>query len=95
MTSSKSLLVNCYSDKSPTTIRTADETLFVSTTDTGNPSTSLHMLSLPNVFHVPDLSFNLLSINKLAETHYQTSFSSSTNTIQDPHTGQEIGTGIN
>ena len=56
---------------------------FVSTTN----------LSVPRVFHVPDLSYNLCFIGQLAELSYHLIFNYSRCIMQDPRTGQELGTG--
>ena len=51
-------------------------------------------LSVPRVFHVPDLSYNLFSMGKLAELGYCLIFYYSGCTVQDLRTGQELGTGL-
>ncbi|RVX18797.1 Retrovirus-related Pol polyprotein from transposon TNT 1-94 [Vitis vinifera] len=50
-------------------------------------------LSVPGVFHVPDLSYNLCSVGQLAELGYRLIFDYSGCIVQDPRTGQELGTG--
>ena len=50
-------------------------------------------LSVPGVFHVPDLSYNLCSMGQLAELGYRLSFYYSWCIVQDPRTGQELWTG--
>ena len=50
-------------------------------------------LSVPGVFHVPDLSYNLCFIGQLAELSYHLIFNYSRCIMQDPRTGQELGTG--
>ncbi|WJZ85271.1 hypothetical protein VitviT2T_004816 [Vitis vinifera] len=50
-------------------------------------------LSVPGVFHVPDLSYNLCSMGQLAELGYRLIFYYSGCIVQDPRTGQELGTG--
>ncbi|WJZ96775.1 hypothetical protein VitviT2T_015427 [Vitis vinifera] len=50
-------------------------------------------LSVPRVFHVPDLSYNLCSVGQLAELGYRLIFYYSGCIVQDPRTGQELGTG--
>ena len=62
-----------------------------STTSIGFVSTS--NLSVPRVFHVPDLSYNLCSVGQLAELCYRLIFFYSGCIVQDPRTGQELGTG--
>ena len=49
-------------------------------------------LSVPRVFHVPDLSYNLCSVGQLAELGYHFIFYYSGCIVQDPRTGQELGT---
>jgi hypothetical protein len=50
-------------------------------------------LSVSDVFHVPKLSFNLLSVGQLCELGYRLVFESSGVYVQDPRTGQTLGTG--
>ena len=50
-------------------------------------------LSIPGVFHVPDLSYNLCSVGQLVELGYRLIFDYSGCIVQDPRTGQELGTG--
>uniref|UniRef100_A0A7N2KXZ2 Retrovirus-related Pol polyprotein from transposon TNT 1-94 n=1 Tax=Quercus lobata TaxID=97700 RepID=A0A7N2KXZ2_QUELO len=50
-------------------------------------------LSVPGVFNVPDLSYNLCSVGQLAELGYRLIFYYSGCIVQDPRTGQELGTG--
>ena len=45
------------------------------------------------VFHIPDLSYNLCSVRQLAELGYRLIFYYSWCIVQDPRTGEEIGTG--
>jgi hypothetical protein len=49
-------------------------------------------LSVPDVFYVPKLSFNLISIWKLCELGYRLIFDSSSVYVQDPRTGQTLRT---
>ena len=49
-------------------------------------------LSVPRVFHVPDLSYNLCSVGQLAELRYRLIFYYSECIVQDPRTGQELET---
>ena len=49
-------------------------------------------LSIPGIFHVPDLSYNLCSVGQLAELGYRLIFYYSGCIVQDPRTGQELGT---
>ena len=50
-------------------------------------------LSVPGVFNVPDLSYNLFSVGQLAELGYRIIFYYSGCIVQDPRTGQELRTG--
>jgi transposase InsO family protein len=71
-------------------IRTADG----STMNVKNIGTiSTHSLSLPEVFHVPELSFNLISVGQLCELGYRLVFDFSGVHVQDPRTNQTLGTG--
>ena len=56
-------------------------------------SISTSNLSVPEVFNVPDLSYNLFSVGQLAELGYRIIFDYSGCIVQDPRTGQELGTG--
>ena len=56
-------------------------------------SVSASNLSVPGVFNVPDLSYNLFSVGQLAELSYRIIFDYSGCILQDPRTGQELGTG--
>ena len=44
-------------------------------------------LSVPRVFHVPDLSYNLCFVGQLAELGYRLIFYYSVCTVKDPRTG--------
>uniref|UniRef100_A0A2N9EHH2 Retrovirus-related Pol polyprotein from transposon TNT 1-94-like beta-barrel domain-containing protein n=1 Tax=Fagus sylvatica TaxID=28930 RepID=A0A2N9EHH2_FAGSY len=57
----------------------------------GTVSTS--QLSISDVFHVPKLSYNLLSVGQLAELGYRIILDYFGCIVQDPRTGQELGTG--
>ena len=50
-------------------------------------------LSVPRVFNVPKLSYNLFSVGQLAELGYRIIFYYSGCIVQDPRTGQELGIG--
>ena len=50
-------------------------------------------LSISNVFHVPKLSYNLLSVGQLAELGYRIILDYFGCVVQDPRTGHELGTG--
>ena len=56
-------------------------------------SVSTSNLLVPEVFNVPDLSYNLFSVGQLAELSYCIIFDYSWCIVQDPRTGQELGTG--
>ena len=49
-------------------------------------------LSIFGIFHVPDLSYNLCSVGQLTELGYRLIFDYSGCIVQDPRTGQELGT---
>ena len=49
-------------------------------------------LSVPGVFNVPDLSYNLFSVGQLTELGYRIIFDYSGCIVQDLRTGQEFGT---
>ena len=55
-------------------------------------SVSTSNLSVPGVFNVPDLSYNLFSVGQLAKLGYRIIFDYSKCIVQDPRTGQEFGT---
>ena len=74
----------------PLNIRTANgSTMFGH--NIGSVSTS--NLSVPRVFNVPDLSYNLFSMGQLAELGYCIIFDYSGCIVQDLRTGQELGIG--
>jgi hypothetical protein len=50
-------------------------------------------LSLLEVFHVPELSFNLISVGQLCELGYKLVFDFSGVHVQDPRMNQTLGTG--
>uniref|UniRef100_A0A2N9HP48 Integrase catalytic domain-containing protein n=1 Tax=Fagus sylvatica TaxID=28930 RepID=A0A2N9HP48_FAGSY len=56
----------------------------------GTVSTS--KLSISDVFHVPKLSYNLLSVGQLAELGYRIILDYFGCIVQDPRTGQKLGT---
>ncbi|KAI3769398.1 hypothetical protein L6452_00500 [Arctium lappa] len=49
--------------------------------------------SLPNVYHIPKLSLNLVSVGQLFDSGYKVSFSPDSCCVQDPRTQKLIGTG--
>ena len=71
-------------------IRTANGST-MSSPNIGSISTS--NLSVPGIFNVPNLSYNLFSVGQLAELGYLIIFDYSGCIVQDPRTGQELGTG--
>ena len=56
-------------------------------------SVSTSNLSIPGVFNVPNLSYNLFSVEQLAELGYRIIFDYSACIAQDPRMGQELVTG--
>ena len=74
----------------PLNIRTANGST-MSGHNIGFVSTS--NLSIPGVFNISDLSYNLFSMGQLAEFGYRIIFDYSRCTVRDPKTGQELGTG--
>ena len=56
-------------------------------------SVSTPNLSVPGVFNVPDLSYNLFFVGQLAELGYRIIFDYSGCIVQDLRMGQELGTG--
>ena len=56
-------------------------------------SISTSNLSVPEVFNVPNLSYNLFSVGQLAELGYCIIFNYSGCIVQDPRTGQEFRIG--
>ena len=51
-------------------------------------------LSIPGIFHVPDLSYNFCIVGQLVELCYRLIFYHSRCIVQDLRTGQEFGTGL-
>ena len=62
----------------------------ISSHNIGSVSTS--NLSVPRVFNVPDISYNLFSVGQLAELGYRIIFDYSGCIMQDPKMGQELRT---
>ena len=50
-------------------------------------------LSLNDTFHIPKLSLNLLSVGQLCELGVNLLFTNHGVDVQDPRTGQVLGTG--
>ncbi|WKA06381.1 hypothetical protein VitviT2T_024283 [Vitis vinifera] len=90
MTPHSSLFTNLDPAPHPLNIHIADGST-IHGNSLGFVSTST--LSVPRVFHVPDLSYNLCSVGQLAELGYRLIFYYSGCIVQDPRTGQELGTG--
>ncbi|XP_028080617.1 uncharacterized protein LOC114282171 [Camellia sinensis] len=88
MTSSSTI----FSFISPSThllsIHTADDSL-MSVSHVGTVSRS--QLSLPQVYHIPALTLNLISISQLCELGLIVTFSTNGCLVQDPQTEQTIG----
>ena len=90
MTPHSSLFSELKPAPHPLNIRTANgSTMFGH--NIGSISTS--NLSVSRVFNVPDVSYNLFSVGQLAELGYRIIFDYSGCIVQDPRTGQELGTG--
>ena len=70
-------------------IRTADS----STMNVKNIGTITPSLSLSEGFHVPALSFNLISVGQLCKLGYRLVFDFFGVHVQDPRTNQTLGTG--
>ena len=75
----------------PLNIHTANS-FTISSHNIGFVSTS--NLSVPRVFNVLDLSYNLFFMGQLAELGYRIIFDYSGCILQDPRMGQELGTGL-
>jgi hypothetical protein len=73
----------------PTTIYTANGS-HLDVSHIGSVST--HQLSMSNTYLVPNLSLNLLSVGQLCELGLELHFSKRGCDVQDPQTGQLIGT---
>ena len=90
MTPHSSLFSELKPAPHPLNIRTANGST-MSGHNIGSVSTS--NLSVPGVFNVLDLSYNLFSVGQLAELGYRIIFDYSGCIVQEPRTGQELGTG--
>ena len=82
-----------FSDKAP-----LEHPITIYTTD-GAPMPVSHKgtitspcLSLSDTFHIPKLSFNLLSVGQLCELGINLLFTNHGVDVQDPRTGQVLGT---
>ena len=90
MTPYSSLFCQLEPTLHPLNIRTANGSI-MSGHNIGSVSTS--NLSVPGVFNVPNLSYNLFSMGQLAELGYRIIFYYSGCIVQDLRMGQELGTG--
>ena len=91
MTPHSSLFSELKPAPHPLNIRTANRST-MSGHNIGSVWTS--NLSVPGVFNVPDLSYNLFSVGQLAELGYRIIFDYSGCIVQDLRTGQELGIGL-
>ena len=89
MTPHSSLFSELKPAPHPLNIRTANGST-ISGHNIGSVSTS--NLSVPGVFNVPDLSYNLFSVGQLTELGYHIIFNYSRCIVQDLRMGQELGT---
>ena len=90
MTPHSSLFSNLKPTPHPLNICTTNDST-ISGHNIGSVSTS--NLSVLGVFNVSDLSYNLFSVGQLAKLGYRIIFDYSGCIVQDPRTGQELGTG--
>ena len=89
MTPHSSLFSKLKPAPHPLNIRTANDST-MSGHNIGSVSTS--NLSVPRVFNVPNLSYNLFFVRQLAELGYRIIFDYSGCIMQDLRMGQELGT---
>ena len=90
MTPHSSIFSELKSAPHPLNIRIANGSTM---SDHNIDSVSATNLSIPGVFNVPNLSYNLFSVGQLAELSYRIIFNYSGCIVQDPRTGQELRTG--
>ena len=90
MTLHSSLFSELQPAPHPLNIHTANDST-MSCHNIGSVSTS--NLSIPGVFNVSNISYNLFSVGQLAELGYRIIFDYSGCIVQDLRTGQEFGTG--
>ena len=90
MTPHSSLFSDLNPAPHPLNIRTANGST-MSGHNIGSGVTS--NLLVPGVFNIADIFYNLFSIGQLAELGYRIIFDYSGCIVQDPRTGQELGTG--
>ena len=90
MTPHSSLFSQLESASHPHNIRIAnDSTIFGHNIS----SISTSKISIPRVFNVPNISYNLFSMGQLAKLGYRITFDYSGCIVQDSRTVQELGTG--
>ena len=89
MTPHSSLFSELKPAPHPLNIHTANGST-ISGHNIGSVSTS--NLSVPGVFNVPDISYNLFSVGQLTKLGYRIIFDYSRCIVQDPRMGQELGT---
>ena len=90
MTPHSSLFYELKPTPHPLNIRTANGST-ISGHNIGSIST--FNLSVPGVFNVLDLSYNLFSVEQLAESGYRIIFNYSACIVQDSRTRQDLGIG--
>ena len=78
------------SSASPVSVMTADGTPMPLA---GVGSVIVNNISLSDVYHIPSLSLNLVSVSQLCDSGYLVSFSSTSCQVQDSQTQKLIGTG--
>ena len=88
MTSSPDVVPSHTSTSLPTIYTTNGYPMHVS--HLGNVSTPT--LSISNVYQIPKLTHNLLSVGQLTELGFSLTFSSTGVVVQDSQTGQIVGT---
>ncbi|KAH7867108.1 hypothetical protein Vadar_028907 [Vaccinium darrowii] len=93
MTPDLSILSHCVSPSSPISITTANGSPMHVTYISSMLSTSSPLLSLPDVFYVPQLSLSLLSISQLSYSGFDVILSSSGCVVQDRVSKKQIGAG--
>lgn len=86
--------LSCFSSLSPIsfsqTVHTADGTILPLA---GSGSVKTSQLSLPDVYYIPKLAMNLVSISQLCDLGYNVLFSSTCCIVQDPRSKRVIGIG--
>ena len=88
MTSSPNVVPSHTSTSLPTIYTANGSPMHIS--HLGNVSTP--SLSVSNVYQIPKLTHNLLSVGQLTELGFSLTFSSTGVVVQDSHTGQIVGT---